>query len=517
MKKNIVLVIRDGWGINEDARSNAVKEANTPNIDSYLKKYPNTILVPSGTAVGLPKGYQGSSEVGHLNMGAGRIVKQEISRINDSLKDKSFFNSANFQNALNNCIKNKSAMHIMGLVQDEGVHGHQDHLYQIIDYVKGKDIIEVIIHFFADGRDTPQKSSPVFLKMLRKKIDKYPHIRIGSIMGRYYSMDRSRNWALTDQAYDALVYAKGKKIDTVENAIKTAYSELNAPDGTEMVDEYIPPYIIEGYNGMKEGDSVVLFNYRQDRAIQISKAFVEKNYPGNRKKMENLVYCGFTRYYDSFSFNVLEPMTSGGGMENLLGEIVSGCGLRQLRIAETQKYRHVTSFFNGKKIDPYKGEDRIEIKGEFDPSTFADHPEMNAYDVADAVIKEINAQKYSLIILNFANCDMVGHTGNLKSTVKAVEVVDECVGKVVDTVLDNDGITLITADHGNAEEMFDYKLNVPKTAHTTNPVELIYAANDYKDMRFKAEGILADIAPTLLYLLGLEKPKQMTAENMIIT
>jgi len=509
MKKNIVLIIRDGWGINPNPEYNAVANAHTPNMDLFLKKYPNTVLEAAGLAVGLPEGYQGSSEVGHLNIGAGRIVEQELKRINDAIENGSFFKNPNFQKAINNCKVNNSSLHLMGLVQDEGVHAHQEHLFSIMRYAKEQDIKKLFIHFFADGRDTPPKSALEFLKVLNKKIDEYQIGTIATVMGRYYAMDRGKHWELTTKAYDALTRAIGIKVNTPEEAIQRAYN-----DG--LTDEYIPPTIIGSFNGIKDNDSVIHFNYRQDRAIQLTEAFIKDDYPESQRKKLNIVYCGLTRYYDSFPFYILEAMDEGEGMNNLLGQVISDNGLMQLRISETQKFRHVTSFFNGKLINPFPNEERIEIESIYDPATFAQHPEMNAYDVTERVINEIDSNRFNVIILNFANCDMVGHTGNYESAIKAVEVVDECVGKVVEKVLSQNGIALVTSDHGNAEEMIDYQTGLPKTAHTKNPVEFIYIADDYQNIKLKNKGILSDIAPTILYLLGIEKPKEMTCDSLIL-
>jgi 2,3-bisphosphoglycerate-independent phosphoglycerate mutase len=344
---------------------------------------------------------------------------------------------------------------------------------------------------------------------LNKKIDEYQIGKIVTLMGRYYAMDRSKNWELTTKAYETLTKAVGIRVNTPKEAIQKAYNE-------GITDEYIPPTIIGDFDGIKDKDSVIHLNYRQDRAIQLTKAFIDEEYPGKRWKKLNIVYCGLTRYYDAFNFYMLEPMDESKGMNNLLGEVISNHRLTQLRISETQKFRHVTSFFNGKLIEPFKNEERIEIKSMYDPATFAEHPEMNAYDVTKRVIKEIDSNRFNLIILNFANCDMVGHTGNYESAIKAVEVVDECVGKVVEKVLSNNGVALVTSDHGNAEEMIDYQTKLPKTAHTKNPVEFIYIADDYKNVKLKDRGILSDIAPTILHLLGIKKPKEMTAESLIL-
>ena len=509
MKNKIILIIRDGWGINPDPEYNAVANANTPNMDSFLKKYPSTVLDAAGLTVGLPDGYQGSSEVGHLNIGAGRIVVQELKRINDAIENGSFFENHNLQKAIENVKLNNSSLHLMGLVQDEGVHAHQDHLFSIMEYAQEQNIKELYIHFFTDGRDTPPKSALEFLKALNKKIAEYQIGKIVTVMGRYYAMDRGANWKLTTKAYEALTRADGVKVDTPERAIGKAYDN-------GLTDEYITPTIIGNFDGIQENDAVIYFNYRQDRAIQLTKAFIDDDYPGQRWKKLNITYCGFTRYYDTFPFYILEPMDESEGMKNLLGQVISDNGLRQLRISETQKFRHVTSFFNGKLINPFLNEERIEIKSMYDPATFAEHPEMNAFDVVERVIKEIDSHRFDVIILNLANGDMVGHTGNYEAAIKAVEVVDECVGRIVEKVLLQDGIVLVTSDHGNAEEMIDKKTGIPKTAHTKNPVEFIYIANDYKDIRLKNRGILSDIAPTILHLLEIDKPKEMSSENLIL-
>lgn len=508
MKKNIVLIIRDGWGINSHPEYNAVANARTPNMDLYLKKYPWTVLESAGESVGLPSGYQGSSEVGHLNIGAGRVVEQELKRINEAIKDGSFFKNPNFQKAILNCKNNNSCLHLMGLVQDEGVHSHQEHLFAIMKYAKEQNVGQVNIHFFADGRDTPPKSALEFLRTLNEKIIEEQIGKIATVMGRYYAMDRGANWELTTKAYELLAEGIGGHVHTAEEAIQTAYAQ-------GLTDEYIPPTRLCGFEGIKDGDAVIHFNYRQDRAIQLTRAFVDEDYPGQRGKKLDITYCGLTRYYDTFPYYILEPMDESKGMENLLGEVISNHDLTQLRISETQKFRHVTSFFNGKLIEPYKFEERIEIKSMYDPATFAEHPEMNAYDVTSAVIKEIKSDRFNFIVLNLANCDMVGHTGDYQAAIKAVEVVDECVGAVVETVLAREAIALVTSDHGNAEEMIDYKTGLVKTAHTKNPVEFIYIGDNYKDIKLKSRGILSDIAPTILHLLGIEKPKEMSSENLI--
>ena len=379
--EKVVLIIRDGWGDAKAGPHNAVTNAKTPNMTKYLAEYPHTQIEASGEQVGLPAGYMGSSEVGHLNMGAGRIVVQELKRLKDTIEDGSLFKSAPFAACIDNCLKNHKPLHVMGLVQDEGVHAHQDHLHAIMKYAAEKGIKDVYIHFFADGRDTPPQSSIGFIRTLEEKIKEYGVGKIATIQGRYYAMDRGEDWSLTDKAYNLIVHAQGLHGNTAEEVVETDYKTMKTPTNTPMVDEYIPPTVLGDYKGMEAGSSVIFFNFRQDRAIQLTRAFIDDNYPGHRGERVPCVYCGLTKYYDAFPFNALPSMTDGGGMDHLLGQVISDAGLKQLRLAETQKFKHVTSFFNGKQIKPYAGEDRIEIKGRFDPATFAEHPEMEAYIV----------------------------------------------------------------------------------------------------------------------------------------
>jgi len=512
----VAIIIRDGWGYNENPRGNAVLAAQTPNIDSYKQKYPWTLLNCSGEPVGLPDGYQGSSEVGHLNMGAGRIVIQELKRIDDGLSDGSLFESPKWKNLVSNWKSNNSTFHLFGLLQDEGVHAHQEHLFKMMrrarqEFPEGR----IIVHPFLDGRDTPPRSTLEYIAKLNRVLAEVGNAKIGTVMGRYYGMDRSKNWNLTDIAYHCIVMAEGRKAATAEAAVNESYANDKTPDNVEMFDEYIPPYVIGGYTGMKDGDVVLHTNYRQDRAIQLTKAFVDPAYPGHLKAKPAVTYVGFTQYYDEFTEYMLGSMSAGGGMNKLLGEVVANAGLRQLRIAETQKFRHVTSFFNGKSTTPFPQEDQVEIKGRFDPATFASHPEMDAANVTIELLKRLENNPYSLIVVNYANGDMVGHTGVFEAAQKAVEIVDENVGKIVARLLELDAQILITADHGNSEQMIDYETGMVKTSHTLFPVELIYVARDAVGKSLKSGGKLADIAPTALKLLGLEIPKEMTADCLI--
>jgi 2,3-bisphosphoglycerate-independent phosphoglycerate mutase len=512
----VCLIIRDGWGYSEISEGNAVLAARTPNNDLYRARHPWTILDCAGEPVGLPDGYQGSSEVGHLNMGAGRIVTQELKRIDDGLSSGELFNGRIWKKLVTRWRKHRSRLHLLGLLQDEGVHAHQEHLFKIMrqaraEYPDGR----VIIHPFLDGRDTPQRSCLEYLATLTRVMDTVGGCTIGTVMGRYYGMDRSRNWQLTDRAYHCIVACEGRSAADAVTAVKKSYAEERTPDGVEMCDEYILPHVIGQYDGIKDNDCVLHTNYRQDRAIQLSMAFIDPEYPGNLRTKRAVTYVGMTRYWDEFTEYMLGAIDAGGGMKNLLGEVISASGLRQLRIAETQKFRHVTSFFNGKMTTPYKNEDQVDLPSRFDPATFASHPEMEAYRVTDELLKRLADNPYHFIAVNYANGDMVGHTGDMGAAVRAIEIVDECQGRIVDRLLELDARILITADHGNSEQMIDYQTGVTKTSHSLNPVEFIYVADDSPGKRLVERGKLSDIAPTVLYLLGLDIPAEMTARNLI--
>ena len=496
----VALIIRDGWGVNERTDGNAAAAAKTPNIDKIRAEYPHCLLDCCGEAVGLPDGYQGSSEVGHLNMGAGRVVIQELKRIDDGLSSGELFKSPKWEAFISNWKANASTLHFLGLLQDEGVHAHQEHLFKLMrqarkEYPEGK----IVVHPFLDGRDTPPRSTLEYIARLNQELAAVGNAVIGTVMGRYYGMDRS----------------KGKKAASAEEAVKAEYAEGKTPDGTDMTDEYIPCYVIGGFAGIKDGDSVMHTNYRQDRAIQLTQAFVCDDYPGTRSARPKIAYLGFTRYWDEFSDYLLGAMGAGGGMDNLLGEVVSRAGIRQLRLAETQKFRHVTSFFNGKSTKPSPGEDQVEVKSRFDPATFASHPEMDAYNVTDELLRRLENNPYGLIVVNYANCDMVGHTGDMAAATKAVEVVDDCIGRILPRLMELDAQVLIFADHGNAEQMVDYKTGLTKTSHTLNLVDCFYVASDAKGKRLTPLAKLSAIAPTALQLLGLPVPAEMTTPSLI--
>lgn len=511
----VVLIIRDGWGINPSDEGNAVKAANTPNIDSYLRDYPWTTLACSGEPVGLPDGYQGSSEVGHLNIGAGRIVVQELKRIDDGLRKGDLFDVPKWSELVEAWKSNGGRLHLLGLLQDEGVHAHQEHLFKIMRRARRENPDgDIVLHPFLDGRDTPPHSTKEYLAKLVQVMDEVGGCKIGTMMGRYYAMDRSQNWRLTDVAYHTLVCAEGRPMDDPMAAVDASYANDKTPDGEDMFDEYIPPHCMESFDGIKDGDCVLHTNYRQDRAIQLTLAFCADNYEGDRKVWPKVTYVGLTRYFDEFENYMMGPMNTGGGMDKLLGEVVASAGLRQLRIAETQKFRHVTSFFNGKSTKPFDGEDQVDIPSRFDPSSFGTHPEMEAYNLTDAILTRLQDNPYAFVVINFANGDMVGHTGQFAAAKKAIEIVDECVGKVTERVLALDGHVLITADHGNSELMKDPETGMVKTSHTLFPVEFIHVARDAHDRPLVERGKLSDIAPTVLELLGLSVPEQMTAVSL---
>ena len=519
--RQVVLIIRDGWGVNPRQDGNSAYAAKTPTIDHIRARYPHCLLDCCGEAVGLPDGYQGSSEVGHLNMGAGRIVVQELKRIDDGLSSGELFKSDKWAKLIADWKANNSTFHFFGLLQDEGVHAHQEHLFKLMkrarsEFPEGR----IVVHPFLDGRDTPPRSTLEYVARLKQELAAVGNASIGTIMGRYYGMDRVKNWKLTSEAYHCIVLGEGRAITSVEDAVKASYANDKTPDGTPMTDEYIPCCVMSGYDGVKDGDVIMHTNYRQDRAIQLTQAFVCDDYPGERRARPKTTFLGFTRYWDEFGDYLLGAMGAGGGMDNLLGEVVSRAGIRQLRLAETQKFRHVTSFFNGKSTKPSEGEDQVNIPSRFDPATFASHPEMDAFAVTSEIFARLDAdpEKYGLIVVNYANCDMVGHTGDPFAAQRAVEIVDENVGSLVQRLLKLDAKILITADHGNADQMVNYETGAVMTSHSMNPVSCVYVANDAaeKGVKMAKEGILSSIAPTILEMMGLPVPADMTSPSLFV-
>ena len=509
-KKTTMLMILDGLGLNEQEEGNAVKLSNTPNLDLLMKKYPNTKIKPSGLAVGLPEGQMGNSEVGHTNIGAGRIVYQELTRITKSIEDGDFFTNEEFINAIENCKKHNSKLHILGLLSDGGVHSHNRHLYGLLEMAKRRDFENVYVHCFLDGRDTPPASAENYILELQEKMKEKGIGKIASISGRFYSMDRDKRWERVKKAYDALVNGIGSKYANVINAIENSYQK-------EVFDEFVEPTVITSADGetpiatIEENDSIIFFNFRPDRAREITRTIVDKNFNEFETKKINTYFVCFTSYDETMP-NVHIAFKKEQ-IKNTLGEVLSNNGLTQLRIAETEKYAHVTFFFNGGEEKQYKGEDRILVPSP-KVETYDLKPEMSAYEVTDKVVEAILSQKYDCIILNYANPDMVGHTGSLEAAIKAVEAVDECIGKVVKAINEKEGNLIITADHGNCEQMIDYSTGEPHTAHTTNLVPLILVSNK-QNIKLKAEGKLADVAPTILDLMNIDKPKEMTGETLL--
>ena len=506
-KKLTMLMILDGYGINEQTEGNTVKLANTPNLDRLKKQYPTTTIKASGLDVGLPEGQMGNSEVGHMNIGAGRVIYQELTRITKSIMDGDFFEKEEFLSAIESCKKNNTKLHLLGLLSDGGVHSHNTHLYALLELAKRHDFKDLYIHCFLDGRDTPPASAEEYIIKLQEKITEIGVGKIASLIGRYYAMDRDKRWDRVELAYNALVNGEGQKSLDPISAIESSYQK-------EEFDEFIKPIIITN-NGepiakLESRDSVIFFNFRTDRTRELTNALTNIEFKEFEVKKLDLFFVCLTQYDESFK-NV-QVAFKPTFVVNTFGEYISNKGLTQLRIAETEKYAHVTFFFNGGEEKQYPLEDRLLVHSP-KVATYDLQPEMSAIEVTEKVINEITLNKYDVIILNYANPDMVGHTGNVNAAIKALETVDKCVGEVVEAVLAIDGRILLTADHGNVEQMIDYETSEPYTAHTTNLVPLVLI--NHKDCELK-EGRLADLAPTMLEIIGLEKPEEMTGESLII-
>ena len=510
MKRPVVLCIMDGFGNNPSEYGNAIKAANTPRLDALMRDYPMTYIGASGMDVGLPDGQMGNSEVGHTNIGAGRVVYQELTRITKSIQDGDFFEKEAFVKAIENCKKNNSAFHLIGLVSDGGVHSHNTHLYGLLELARKNGLDKVYVHALLDGRDVPPASGVEYLEELEAKMKEIGVGKIATVMGRFYAMDRDNLWDRVGLAYNAMVNGEGIQSDNALEAVRKSYETIDG-DGKNLTDEFVMPTVISKDGMIKANDSVVFFNFRPDRAREITRSFVDPDFTGfDRKEFFPLYYVCMTQY-DALMPNV-EVAFKPESLTNTMGEYLSNMGKTQLRIAETQKYAHVTFFFNGGREKQYEGEDRILIDSP-KISTFDLKPEMSAYEVTDALVPKIKSGEYDLIVLNYANCDMVGHTGIFDAAVKAVEAVDECVGRVVDAVLEMGGAVLLTADHGNADKMYEAD-GSPFTAHTTNLVPLSCIGRG--DVKLKKEGgRLCDLSPTLLDLMGLPQPKEMTGVSLI--
>ena len=505
-KKPTVLMILDGYGLNDRTDGNAVAQAKTPVMDQLMKEYPFVKGNASGLAVGLPDGQMGNSEVGHMNMGAGRIVYQELTRITKEINDGDFFKNQALLDGMENVKKNNSDLHLYGLLSDGGVHSHITHVYGLLELAKREGIKNVYVHCFLDGRDTAPTSGKGFIEALEAKMAELGVGKIASISGRYYAMDRDNRWDRVEKAYNVLTRGEGEQAESAVAAMDASYAK-------DVTDEFFVPTAITE-NGkpvatIKDKDTVIFFNFRPDRARELTRAFCMDEFDGfERGARKNVAYICFTEYDATIpnkevAFKKVE-------LKNTFGEYLAAHGMKQARIAETEKYAHVTFFFNGGEEKTFEGEDRILIKSP-DVETFDMKPEMSAYEVTDSVVEAINSDKYDAIILNYANCDMVGHTGVFDAAKAAVEAVDECVGRTVEAVLAKGGAAFITADHGNADKMYEAD-GSPFTAHTTNPVPFIVVGYDCE---LREGGVLADIAPTMLKVMGLEQPAEMTGTSII--
>ncbi|MBQ6293524.1 MAG: 2,3-bisphosphoglycerate-independent phosphoglycerate mutase [Lachnospiraceae bacterium] len=510
MKRPTMLMIMDGLGLTEEVKGNAVKAAKTPVLDRLMKDYPFVQGQASGLHVGLPDGQMGNSEVGHMNMGAGRIIYQDLTRITKDIEDGGFFENEALLTAMKKAAGEGSALHLFGLVSDGGVHSHITHIYALLEMAKRQGVKDVIVHAFLDGRDTPPTSGLSYVQALEAKMAELGIGKIGTISGRYYAMDRDNRWERLEKAYRALTLGAGVPAEDPDAALQASYDE-------GVTDEFVVPIVLyeggEPVRRVQSGDAVIFFNFRPDRAREISRAFLDPDFTGfERKQLEDLTYVFFTDYDPTIPNHLVAY-----GKEsyfNTLGQYVSSLGLKQLRIAETEKYAHVTFFFNSGVETPYEGEDRILVPSP-KVATYDLQPEMSAYTVCDKLCEAIESGKYDLIVINFANPDMVGHTGVYEAAVAAVEAVDTCVGRAVDSLLKVGGQMFLCADHGNCEKMWDDEANAPMTAHTTNPVPFILIGAD-EGLSLMEGGRLCDIAPTLLELMGIPQPKEMTGHSLLV-
>ena len=498
-KKPVVLMVLDGYGLNEKTEGNAIAMANTPVMDKLMAEYPFVKGNASGLAVGLPDGQMGNSEVGHMNIGAGRIIYQDLTRITKDIEDGTFFENKVLLQAIENCKKNNSDLHLWGLLSDGGVHSHNSHLYGLLEMAKKNGLENVYVHAFLDGRDTPPASGKDYVQQLEDKMKEIGVGKIASLSGRYYAMDRDNNWDRVKLAYDSLVTGEGVKATDAVKAVEDSYAN-------DKTDEFVLPTVITDENGqplslVKDGDSVIFFNFRPDRAREITRAFCDDKFTGFERDFLKLTYVCF-KDYDETIPNKLVAFEKEE-IKNTFGEFLAAHGKKQLRLAETEKYAHVTFFFNGGVEDPNVDEFRLLVNSPKDVATYDLKPEMSAPEVGMDLVEAIKSDKYDVIVINFANPDMVGHTGVISAAVKAVERVDSLVGDAVQAVKDVDGVLFICADHGNAEKMIDYETGAPHTAHTTNPVPFILVNAD-PSWKLREGGCLADIAPTLIEVMGME-------------
>lgn len=507
-KKPTALIILDGFALRDEEKGNAVKHAKKPNFDRYWNEFPHATLQASGEAVGLPEGQMGNSEVGHLNIGAGRIVYQSLTRVNVAIREGEFEKNETLVAAVKHAKEKGTSLHLFGLLSDGGVHSHIEHLYALLRLAKKEGLEKVYIHGFLDGRDVAPQSAEQYLKELNEKIEEYGVGEIATLSGRYYSMDRDKRWERVEKAYRAMVYGEGPSYTSPEECVKDSYEN-------GVYDEFVLPSVITKEDGspvatIKDEDAVIFYNFRPDRAIQISNTFANEDFRSfdrGEKHPKNLHFVCLTLFSETVNgYVAFKPVN----LDNTLGEVLSQNNLKQLRIAETEKYPHVTFFMSGGREAEFPGEKRILIDSP-KVATYDLKPEMSAYEVTDALLAEIEGDKQDAIILNFANPDMVGHSGMLEPTVKAIETVDECLGKIVDAILAKGGTAIITADHGNSDEVVTLEGN-PMTAHTTNPVPVIVTK---QGVELREDGILGDLAPTMLNLLNVAQPKEMTGKTLI--
>lgn len=510
MTQPVVLIILDGFGINPRKDYNAIANAKTPNLDALLRGYPNSKLSMSGVDVGLPAGQMGNSEVGHMILGAGRIVYQDLTLIHKDIDDGTFYQNKALLDAMRKTKSKSGRLHLMGLLGDGGVHSHQRHMEAIMEMAKREALGQVYLHLFLDGRDTPPNSAEQFVLDLNEKLKAFPAVKIATVSGRYYAMDRDKRWDRVEKAYVCLTEGIGKHAASALEAIRDSYQN-------KVTDEFVLPTTLNGVvpEGLiRDGDGVIFFNFRADRARELTRALTETDFKefSRRRRIELSSYTTMTQYDETFSLPVAYQPRE---IRKILGEVASQAGIKQLRIAETEKYAHVTYFFNGGEESKFPGEDRILIPSPKDVATYDLKPEMSARPVTQALIKYLREQDVGLVIANYANADMVGHTGNFEASVKAVEVIDECLGKVVDAVLGKKGKLIITADHGNIEQLIDYDTGMPHTAHTNNLVPVILIDEEHRRCRLN-QGTAIDVAPTVMELLGLAQPAEMTGHSLIL-
>ncbi|WFD11271.1 2,3-bisphosphoglycerate-independent phosphoglycerate mutase [Tepidibacter hydrothermalis] len=507
MKKPTALIILDGWGINNSDLGNAINKAKTPNMDEYIKKYPYTSIKTSGQYVGLPEGQMGNSEVGHLNIGAGRIVYQELTRITKSIEDGDLFKNEELLKAMNNSKENNKNLHIMGLLSDGGVHSHIDHLKGLLEFAKKEGLEKVYVHAILDGRDTDPKSAVKYIDEIEEYMKEIGVGKIATVSGRYYSMDRDKRWERIELGYNSMVLSQGETANSAKEAVEKAYND-------NKTDEFVLPTVVleddKPIAKIEENDSIVFFNFRPDRARQITRSIASKEFDGFKRDYIDTVFVCMTQY--DITIDEVNIAFKPQKLSNTLGEYLSSKSIKQLRIAETEKYAHVTFFFNGGVEDPNKGEDRCLIPSP-KVATYDLKPEMSAYEVTENLLQRLDEDKYDFIVLNYANPDMVGHTGVVDAAVKAVETIDECLGKIIDKIVSLGGNAIITADHGNAEYMCDENGNTV-TAHSTNEVPCIFVTNE--DVKLRDGGRLCDLAPTLLDNMNIEKPEEMTGNSLLI-